>query len=359
MPEHGRAPQRTPIGVAPWHGIGLDVLVAGVDREIRRHRITAGHRLGQTVRTATPQRTAMGAEGVDAGAQRRRETGVGVLGIDKRPQDMGQKPVARLVVGEFGLALVHQRDVARHAAGADPPASGIEQRHRRDGHQRQIPSRGLEPVLRVFDPSPADEGRGRRPGLVEFRIRLRKHVDGTLSDEVAHRIAERAARRHEDEHAVRVDLPGEIARDIDQVLVPPARFRQGLVQVVGQRAVAGEEENAIRHRDQRDLHALDGHGAGLQHIEPGKSADRGGEAAQSAGQRLERVQQRRRLVVHVEHMPQRVDEGRRSRVTLAQLRVARLGHGPLGTRWQRCAALFRRHGRRHRMEARLPRGHQE
>jgi hypothetical protein len=66
-----------------------------------------------------------------------------------------------------------------------------------------------------------------------------------VPDQLVRFVAERARRRDEDEFSAGVGFPGEVARDLDQILVALARFDQGVAQILIERDVAAEEQDML------------------------------------------------------------------------------------------------------------------
>jgi len=170
----------------------------------------------------------LSAEGAQDGGSRHGKRFARIDAIAHRAENVAQQALAQIGARQGGVAFARCRDVAANAARAAPIAVAIE--HRR-GRQTQACARAIgppQPELKILDRLARAEG----VGVV---LRIDEKIARPPADQFGGGIAERAARRDEQEGSAAVGLPGEVAGDIDKVLVALARFDQRSLQVAVER----------------------------------------------------------------------------------------------------------------------------
>jgi len=200
---------------------------------------------------------------------------VGLELVADGTHEMAEKPVAQLRSGERAVTLALGGQVTTNAASAKRSAGAVAQRRRDDAEPGAAAVGAAEPEFCRCH----REGRGEGVVLAG----LGQEVGGSAAEQRLRGPAEHAPRRDEGKAASRVGLPGEIAGDLDQILVTLPALDQRLAQIACQGRVMQQRQHAplLGQRQQQQLGARLG---GQRHQARAGARRRGGDPGQRAAQ---------------------------------------------------------------------------
>ena len=132
---------------------------------------------------------------------------------------------------------LHHRDVAAHAAGSDPGAMRIVNRHGRNNHAGPAAILAAQPDLDILVAVIDVE----RIAAVHVLHEIGRQARG----EFARRETEATLRRNIGKSAFYIGFPAEIRRAFDQVPIKLTRRHQGVYDIALAGHVPGENENAV------------------------------------------------------------------------------------------------------------------